>query len=851
MNLRDILYREEEYQAIQSLRKGTLASFLKMAILVSATWIIINIFFFEPIYFWFAGLPLVYLLPAFIFNKRGKTSLAWHIVLLSSSLFITLSPIFFEPLVALLLILFVIYQQVSLGFISIRVKYFYILLIGSCFLSFILLCHFFPGDADKVKLLTSNLLISIVAIVFISLINKIQDKERQQARERLLRNKRLISQSEERYRTLFEASPAGIIIIDLNGKGALDCNEQMTSLFEAEKEEILRGSTLDFSPEFQPDGERSANKFIRLKNQFLKDKKPIYTEWEYRTKNNRPFFAEVTLTPIELDAQLLVVQQLQDITHKKESEEIIRKSEKRYQTLFENGYDGIIIFDLKNRRPQSCNQVTLDMLGITEEEFATFDFLKHAPKFQPNGQDSKSFIWHHIKKIKKEHKIRFEWLQYDKNGKSFFAEVSAFALPRPEEELAIVIFKNTTEKVITQRALETVSRPIIRGREHRFFDQLTYEVARFLQVDIVLVGKLHKDHKMMDAKGLWFRDKNIHGLSYPLEYTPCDQVVISKEMKCYPSRLKELFPLDKDLESWNVESYVAYPLFSAEKEMIGHFAIMDSKPMINEEIVHTTMKIFATTLASELEREEHELELQKSNDELRKVNAELDRFVYSAAHDIRAPISSVLGLINISEEQENIDVIRHYLKLQKASLKKLDLFITDLINYSINKRRSIANELIDIDALLDEVIDQYRYLENFNQIEITREISDPGPLFSDKNRLKLILNNLISNAIHYADLDKASPCINISIQIKADNASFSVWDNGQGIPEDQISKIFDMFHRANKHSKGSGIGLYITKEAVEKLGGSMTVTSALKEWTLFSFEVVNQQTSSEEPELSV
>lgn len=840
MNFRDLSFRGKNDLATQTLRKETLHSFLLISIGVSLFWLIIDLIFWNPLYIWFAAAPIFYMAPALILNQKGHTSFGWPLVLICSTILISTSPLIFDPLVALMLILFVIYQSVSLGFQSAQIKYFYIVFLGICIIGFLTLCYISPNEGEKAKIFIANLLISAVAIVFMTAINRIQSKEFLKIKKKSIESREKTIQSEERYRTLFEASPAGIVILDLNGGGPLDCNRKMLELFEAEKEDILAGSPLDFSPEYQPDKELSSEKYLRLLKEYKAEPKTLHHNWQYLTKSGKPFDAEVILTPIHINGEKLAIQQIQDVSQKIEAEREKNKIEIYYRTLFANGYDGIIIFDLIKRRPHSCNQVVLDMLGIKEEEFSNFDFLQFAPEKQSDGRSTKSFILHYIEKVQKEGKVQFDWLQHDKNGKAFYTEVSAFALPEPESNFAFVIFKDTTEKIITQRALETVSRPVIRGREQNFFDDITRSIAEFLQVSIVLVGKLQKDKKGMEAKGLWFKDQNISGISYVLEHTPCDQVVITQEMKCYPSRIRELFPKDKDLEDWNAESYLAYPLFNAAKEMIGHFAVMDNKPLINKEIIHTTMKIFATALASELEREEHQLELEQSNKELKMVNSELDRFVYSAAHDIRAPISSVLGLINISEEQEDLSVIKHYLKLQKSSLKKLDLFITDLINYSINKRRNIVREQILIDDLIDEVIDQYRYLENFKKVHIEQKIEVYEPLLTDGNRLKLILNNLLSNAIHYADIGKPNPQILLSIQILQDKATFEVWDNGQGIPPNHIDRIFEMFHRASKYSKGSGIGLYITKEAVEKLGGEIKVESVHKEWTRFYFEITNQ-----------
>jgi signal transduction histidine kinase len=413
-----------------------------------------------------------------------------------------------------------------------------------------------------------------------------------------------------------------------------------------------------------------------------------------------------------------------------------------------------------------------------------------------------------------------------------------------------VIFKNITEKKITQRSLEIVSTSVFQGKEQSFFDNLVKQLSGLLQVPYAMIGEVDYAEHRLDLKALYAHKKLLRDVSFPLKDTPCEVVITTGEMKYYHGNLQELFPMDKDLVDWGVESYLGFPLRNSNKEVIGHLVVMDTMALKNPELAKTVLQIFSNRVASEMERERYQKKLKQSNEELKMVNSELDRFVYSAAHDIRAPVSSVLGLINISEEQEDIEIIKHYLSLQKSSLRKLDLFITDLINYSINKRREVANDLIDLPELVNEVIDQYKYLSNFSHIDIQKDIKLEAPFFSDKNRLKLILNNLISNAINYADLGKENPIIKIDIVVKDHSASVSVWDNGQGIASDQIKKIFEMFHRANKHSKGSGIGLYITKEAVEKLGGNIEVQSQHKEWTTFSFQIINQMQAQENLKVS-
>jgi len=101
------------------------------------------------------------------------------------------------------------------------------------------------------------------------------------------------------------------------------------------------------------------------------------------------------------------------------------------------------------------------------------------------------------------------------------------------------------------------------------------------------------------------------------------------------------------------------------------------------------------------------------------------------------------------------------------------------------------------------------------------------------------LQNLISNAFQYHDTNKPKNEVKITVKTDKENAYFEVWDNGIGIPENYQSKIFDMFFRANTHTKGTGLGLYIVRDALEKLNGEITMASEEKEYTCFCVVIPN------------
>jgi signal transduction histidine kinase/ligand-binding sensor domain-containing protein len=228
-------------------------------------------------------------------------------------------------------------------------------------------------------------------------------------------------------------------------------------------------------------------------------------------------------------------------------------------------------------------------------------------------------------------------------------------------------------------------------------------------------------------------------------------------------------------------------------------------------------------------------DMEKRNRELRKVNSELDRFVYSASHDLRAPLTSVLGLVNVAKADDGKEV-KTYLNLIETSVKKLDAFIRDIIDFSRNARLEIKSEEIGFEPLIHEIMNDLKYLDEPNKILRTISITSKGSFYTDVRRLKIILSNLISNSIKYYDPEKESPFIEVKVEHTDQQAIIRVIDNGLGIAPEHQAHVFDMFYRGNESAKGSGLGLYIVKETVEKLNGKITVNSLLHNGS--TFEVV-------------
>lgn len=217
-------------------------------------------------------------------------------------------------------------------------------------------------------------------------------------------------------------------------------------------------------------------------------------------------------------------------------------------------------------------------------------------------------------------------------------------------------------------------------------------------------------------------------------------------------------------------------------------------------------------------------EVETKNRALEKTNAELDRFLYSTSHDLRSPLLSIKGLVNITRNESIKPEVKKYLSLIEERADRLDFFIRDIIDYSRNSRTGLSYDLVNLQQAVIEVQQNFQFLEGAANIDFQNEIIVEDVVV-DRNRIMIILNNLISNAIKYHRLDGESRWIKTCVNKTKSMLTIEVADNGQGIHADRKSRIFEMFYRGTERSQGSGLGLYIVKEAVDKMFGKIRVES--------------------------
>ncbi len=230
--------------------------------------------------------------------------------------------------------------------------------------------------------------------------------------------------------------------------------------------------------------------------------------------------------------------------------------------------------------------------------------------------------------------------------------------------------------------------------------------------------------------------------------------------------------------------------------------------------------------------------LKEKVSELEKTNDELNRFIYSISHDLRSPLASVMGILNLAAMEKSVEDPNGYMEMIEKCVKRMDGFILKVIEYYKSIRVDNDIDEINFNEILNNSVEMCR-MQN-NNVDFRININQPVPFVTDSFRLSIIIDNLISNAVKYQKPHATDPFVMIDVDVKEDHASIRIEDNGTGILEDHLNKLFKIFFRGDYKVTGLGIGLYIVKEALHRLGGDISVHSNYGVGTVFQVTVPNK-----------
>jgi signal transduction histidine kinase len=224
--------------------------------------------------------------------------------------------------------------------------------------------------------------------------------------------------------------------------------------------------------------------------------------------------------------------------------------------------------------------------------------------------------------------------------------------------------------------------------------------------------------------------------------------------------------------------------------------------------------------------------------ELRQAYLELDTFFYRSSHDFRRPLTTFMGLAEVAKITLKDPNAIHLFEKVKETAVNLDKMLLKLQSISDVGVQQLAYKEVYFKELINSIIVTYQYEIDKKGIQVIVNIKK-NELFSYPSLLKIIIENLLENAINFCA--NVNPIITISARQEGTRFIFQIEDNGQGIDAAYKERIFDMYYRASLDSKGNGLGLYIVKKAIDKLGGNIRVESEVSKGTGFQIDIPNQK----------
>jgi signal transduction histidine kinase len=371
---------------------------------------------------------------------------------------------------------------------------------------------------------------------------------------------------------------------------------------------------------------------------------------------------------------------------------------------------------------------------------------------------------------------------------------------------------------------------------------------------------MHKELKILmledlqDDVGLIERTLNKQGISFISKRVDTRDEFVNALESFDPDVIlsDHALPQFNSLEALTIcrKQHVDVPFILVTGTVSEEFAVSCLKQGADDYVLKSNLVRLPSAIQNALKQRHHEHKrkkaekaLRKQNEELVKINKELDSFVYSVSHNLRAPLMSVLGLINLVqiEEKKTAPDLGAYFAMMQQSIHKLDDTLKEILDYSRNARSNLNIEKVDFQQMVEDSFERMKYMEGSETISKTIAVQASSVLYTDPYRLSVIINNLVSNSIKYRDPHKEKRILVIEAVINDAVLSINFRDNGIGIRPDYLDKIFDMFFRATDKSEGAGLGLYIVKETVEKLHGHITVDSKNGDGTTFSIKIPNMK----------
>ncbi|PVX23106.1 MAG: hypothetical protein CW691_11595 [Candidatus Bathyarchaeum sp.] len=601
--------------------------------------------------------------------------------------------------------------------------------------------------------------------------------------------------SVQKFRTIFEGATNGILAVDPETKKFVFANPRMYEITGYSFGELTKLGMADIVPK---DGLAFA--LDQFKKQ-LEGKITVSRSVPVLRKDKTVVYCDVSSRLMKIGNEQYMIGFFRDVTEQKKAEEALRASEEKYRELINGMNDTAIVIDFDGKIIDA-NKTAVEVLGYSREEL-----LSSGPEKFDTALTLEQ-IRGLVEKLKTKRLLVFETEHTTKDGKPFPVEVSSSRVTYQGKEAIVSIARDITERKKAEEALRQ--------------SEENYRAILNSMNDTVWV--IDFDGKFVDMN-----DKAVNLLGYSRE------------------ELLSMGPQDlsKDMPEAAIKELIAkLPTDGRQIFEALHFP-KDGKPIpveISSTLVTYQGKSAILSIARDItERKKAEEVIDEAMRLLKQSNTELESYTYVVSHDLKAPLRTIksFGTFILEDYADKLDETgQDYLNRMVNASSRMDSMIEDLLILSRVGRKFTEFEKVDLNKLLNEILGD---LEAAIKETKTKVVVDKLPVISGQRVwMRQLFMNLISNALKFNE--SKTPKIEVLHEEREKDHLFKVRDNGIGIEEKYLTRIFNLFERAPTEKKydGTGAGLSICKKIVEHLEGKIWVESTPGKGSTFFFTIPKQ-----------
>lgn len=523
-----------------------------------------------------------------------------------------------------------------------------------------------------------------------------------------------------------------------------------------------------------------------------------------KRKDGSFYWATVTIVPFtdkhgDIDKYLAI---LFDITKNKENIEELKRVKNNFSSIFNSANDAILLVGIDTRKIINVNNKATELLGYTKSALIGMSNYNLYPK------KNIDFIKKQGEHMIANNYVIFETQLLHKDGRLIDVEIRSKVFNDGIQE----VFQSVVRDITDTKRKEL----IIKSSEERF--RLIFDSAPDAFFICDPNGKILNCNTASEIMS-GFKKKDLINRSIG------ETTLLSKTDKDYfasvlkvPSKKPRQFEFKITTRNGR----------KIDVKIISHHVVIAGQKLVLN-IAHDITS------------------LKTTHDKLQKKSTELELFLYRASHDLRAPYTSLEGLLGLIKQEPHNENTLELLNMFESTLNSGKLLIDNLASSSAMLNKTIKMENVDFNKIIKQNLINLKHIDGFEDINFNINIPEELKFESNVQMLNSIMQNLLQNAIKYRrpHSDSHTPFVIVNALKTKHGIKISIKDNGMGINQNEIDKVFDLYYRSTTVIDGTGLGLYITKNAVEQLNGTITAKSMVNKETQFDIILPNTPSYNE------